>query len=32
VEVFDQLAERYQGEHGSNPFQSVLIERIATAR
>ncbi|NMO56645.1 methyltransferase domain-containing protein [Actinoplanes sp. TBRC 11911] len=26
--VFDQLAERYQGEHGSNPFQSALIERI----
>ena len=28
MEVFDQLAEKYQGEHSSNPFQSALIERI----
>lgn len=29
MEVFDQLAEKYQGEHSSNPFQAALIERIA---
>jgi len=28
MEVFDQLAEKYQGEHSSNPFQTALIERI----
>ncbi|MET0426626.1 MAG: methyltransferase domain-containing protein [Actinoplanes sp.] len=29
MEVFDQLAEKYQGEHSSNPFQAALIERLA---
>lgn len=29
MEVFDQLAEQYQGEHSHNPFQAALIERIA---
>jgi ubiquinone/menaquinone biosynthesis C-methylase UbiE len=29
MEVFDQLAEKYQSEHSSNPFQVALIERIA---
>ncbi|WP_164842507.1 class I SAM-dependent DNA methyltransferase [Actinoplanes solisilvae] len=29
MEVFDQLAEKYQGEHSHNPFQSALVERIA---
>lgn len=28
MEVFDQLAEKYQGEHSNNPFQAALIERI----
>ncbi|GAA2705318.1 methyltransferase [Actinoplanes palleronii] len=30
MEVFDQLAEKYQGEHSHNPFQSALIERISS--
>jgi ubiquinone/menaquinone biosynthesis C-methylase UbiE len=30
MEVFDQLAEKYQGEHSNNPFQAALIERIGT--
>lgn len=30
MEVFDQLAEQYQGEHSSNPFQAALIERISS--
>ena len=29
MEVFDQLAEKYQGEHSHNPFQAALVERIA---
>jgi ubiquinone/menaquinone biosynthesis C-methylase UbiE len=29
MEVFDQLAEQYQGEHSHNPFQAALIEKIA---
>ncbi|GAA2610143.1 class I SAM-dependent methyltransferase [Paractinoplanes durhamensis] len=29
MEVFDQLAEKYQGEHSSNPFQAALVERIS---
>jgi ubiquinone/menaquinone biosynthesis C-methylase UbiE len=29
MEVFDQLAEKYQGEHSSNPFQSALTERVS---
>nr|WP_296073694.1 class I SAM-dependent methyltransferase [uncultured Actinoplanes sp.] len=29
MEVFDQLAEQYQGEHSSNPFQAALIERLS---
>jgi ubiquinone/menaquinone biosynthesis C-methylase UbiE len=29
MEVFDQLAEKYQGEHSHNPFQSALVERLA---
>jgi ubiquinone/menaquinone biosynthesis C-methylase UbiE len=28
MEVFDQLAEKYQGEHSSNPVQAALTERI----
>lgn len=28
MEVFDQLAEKYQGEHSNNPFQTALVERI----
>ncbi|MEV0896105.1 methyltransferase domain-containing protein [Actinoplanes sp. NPDC049802] len=28
MEVFDQLAEQYQGEHSHNPFQNALVERI----
>ncbi|MFI6077906.1 class I SAM-dependent methyltransferase [Actinoplanes sp. NPDC051343] len=28
MEVFDQLAEKYQGEHSNNPFQAALVERI----
>jgi ubiquinone/menaquinone biosynthesis C-methylase UbiE len=30
MEVFDQLAELYQGEHSHNPVQNALVERIAT--
>jgi ubiquinone/menaquinone biosynthesis C-methylase UbiE len=30
MEVFDQLAEKYQGEHSHNPYQAALIERIST--
>ncbi|WP_306207505.1 class I SAM-dependent methyltransferase [Actinoplanes sp. RD1] len=29
MEVFDQLAELYQGEHSHNPFQAALTERVA---
>jgi ubiquinone/menaquinone biosynthesis C-methylase UbiE len=29
MEVFDQLAEMYQGEHSSNPFQAALVERVS---
>jgi ubiquinone/menaquinone biosynthesis C-methylase UbiE len=29
MEVFDQLAEKYQGEHSNNPFQAALTERIS---
>ncbi|GIE86920.1 class I SAM-dependent methyltransferase [Actinoplanes regularis] len=29
MEVFDQLAEKYQGEHSHNPYQAALIERIS---
>jgi ubiquinone/menaquinone biosynthesis C-methylase UbiE len=29
MEVFDQLAEKYQGEHSRNPFQTALIERLS---
>jgi ubiquinone/menaquinone biosynthesis C-methylase UbiE len=29
MEVFDQLAEKYQGEHSNNPFQTALVERIS---
>ena len=29
MEVFDQLAEKYQGEHSHNPFQAALTEKIA---
>ncbi len=29
MEVFDQIAEKYQGEHSHNPFQAALIERIS---
>jgi ubiquinone/menaquinone biosynthesis C-methylase UbiE len=28
MEVFDQLAEKYQGEHSHNPFQAALVEKI----
>ena len=28
MEVFDQLAEMYQGEHSHNPYQNALVERI----
>ncbi|MEV6600834.1 methyltransferase domain-containing protein [Actinoplanes sp. NPDC051346] len=28
MEVFDQLAELYQGEHSHNPHQAALIEKI----
>ena len=28
MEAFDQLAEKYQGEHSHNPFQAALIERV----
>ena len=28
MEVFDQLAELYQGEHSQNPFQNALVGRI----
>jgi ubiquinone/menaquinone biosynthesis C-methylase UbiE len=28
MEVFDHLAEQYQGRHGSNPVQAALVERI----
>ncbi|GIF15538.1 class I SAM-dependent methyltransferase [Actinoplanes teichomyceticus] len=28
MEVFDQLAEKYQGEHSHNPYQAALTERI----
>ena len=31
MEVFDQLAEKYQDEHSHNPFQAALIEQIAAA-
>lgn len=30
MEVFDQLAEKYQGEHSHNPYQAALIEQIGT--
>ena len=30
MEVFDQLAEKYQGEHSHNPYQAALIEQIST--
>jgi predicted TPR repeat methyltransferase len=29
MEIFDQLAELYQGEHSHNPFQTALTERVA---
>jgi ubiquinone/menaquinone biosynthesis C-methylase UbiE len=29
MEVFDQLAELYQGEHSHNPYQNALVERIS---
>ena len=29
MEVFDLLAEKYQGEHSHNPFQSALVEQLA---
>ncbi|GAA4602962.1 ubiquinone/menaquinone biosynthesis C-methylase UbiE [Actinoplanes octamycinicus] len=29
MEVFDQLAEKYQGEHSHNPFQTALIEKVS---
>ena len=29
MEVFDQLAEKYQGQHSHNPFQTALTERVA---
>jgi ubiquinone/menaquinone biosynthesis C-methylase UbiE len=29
MEVFDQLAEKYQGERSHNPFQAALVERVA---
>lgn len=29
MEVFDQLAEQYQGEHSHNPFQVALTERLS---
>jgi ubiquinone/menaquinone biosynthesis C-methylase UbiE len=28
MEVFDQLAQLYQGEHSHNPFQAALVERV----
>ncbi|MFI5937982.1 class I SAM-dependent DNA methyltransferase [Actinoplanes sp. NPDC051494] len=31
MEIFDQLAELYQGEHSHNPFQAALTERITAA-
>jgi ubiquinone/menaquinone biosynthesis C-methylase UbiE len=30
MEVFDQLAEKYQGEHSHNPFQAALVEKISS--
>ncbi|WP_430787427.1 class I SAM-dependent methyltransferase [Actinoplanes sp. G11-F43] len=29
MEVFDQLADFYQGEHSQNPFQNALVDRVA---
>ncbi|MBO3742536.1 methyltransferase domain-containing protein [Actinoplanes sp. NEAU-H7] len=29
MEVFDQLAEKYQGEHSHNPVQIALVQRLA---
>jgi ubiquinone/menaquinone biosynthesis C-methylase UbiE len=29
MEIFDQLAEKYQGEHSHNPFQAALIEKVS---
>jgi ubiquinone/menaquinone biosynthesis C-methylase UbiE len=29
MEVFDQLAELYQGEHSQNPFQVALVEKLS---
>jgi ubiquinone/menaquinone biosynthesis C-methylase UbiE len=29
MEVFDQLAELYQGEHSQNPFQVALVEKVS---
>jgi ubiquinone/menaquinone biosynthesis C-methylase UbiE len=29
MEVFDHLAELYQGEHSSNPFQTALVEKLS---
>jgi len=30
MEVFDQLAEMYQGEHSHNPFETALVERLSS--
>ncbi|GGK91382.1 class I SAM-dependent methyltransferase [Mangrovihabitans endophyticus] len=30
MEVFDQLAELYQGEHSTNPHQTALVGRIGS--
>ena len=30
MEVFDQLAEKYQGEHSSNPVQAALVTRVGS--
>lgn len=30
MEVFDQLAEKYQGEHSSNPVQVALVSRVGS--
>jgi ubiquinone/menaquinone biosynthesis C-methylase UbiE len=29
MEIFDRLAEQYQGEHSANPHQTALVERVS---
>ncbi|WIM99160.1 methyltransferase domain-containing protein [Actinoplanes oblitus] len=30
MEVFDHIAEKYQGEHSHNPYQAALLEKISS--